>query len=195
MKALTIRQPWATLIITGVKDVENRSWPVPGTLWRQRRAAWPNDRGTATTDYVSPFPFTVAIHAATSVTGRQGERIEYPGGWETERAGHTYLLRNPSRLGWWPYALPLGAILGTVTVTGCHGAWECTEPDRVPFYPEDPDWRLETCSPWGELYPDDRGRDVYHWTLKHPQRFPEPIPAKGRQKLWEWDDTDAKVAL
>ncbi|KAF1046352.1 MAG: hypothetical protein GAK35_01037 [Herbaspirillum frisingense] len=27
MKALSIRQPWATLIVLGYKDVENRSWP------------------------------------------------------------------------------------------------------------------------------------------------------------------------
>jgi ASCH domain len=27
MKALSIRQPWAWLIINGFKDIENRSWP------------------------------------------------------------------------------------------------------------------------------------------------------------------------
>lgn len=27
MKALTIRQPWASLIAAGIKDVENRAWP------------------------------------------------------------------------------------------------------------------------------------------------------------------------
>jgi len=27
MKILSIRQPWASLIISGVKDVENRTWP------------------------------------------------------------------------------------------------------------------------------------------------------------------------
>lgn len=27
MKALTIRQPWAGLIVAGLKTVENRSWP------------------------------------------------------------------------------------------------------------------------------------------------------------------------
>lgn len=27
MKALSIRQPWAWLIVSGRKDVENRSWP------------------------------------------------------------------------------------------------------------------------------------------------------------------------
>lgn len=27
MKALSIRQPWAALIVAGIKDIENRSWP------------------------------------------------------------------------------------------------------------------------------------------------------------------------
>lgn len=27
MKALSIRQPWAWLIVNGHKDIENRSWP------------------------------------------------------------------------------------------------------------------------------------------------------------------------
>ena len=26
MKAITIKQPWASLIATGLKDIENRSW-------------------------------------------------------------------------------------------------------------------------------------------------------------------------
>ena len=26
MKALTVKQPWASLIVTGVKDIENRTW-------------------------------------------------------------------------------------------------------------------------------------------------------------------------
>lgn len=27
MKALSIRQPWASLIVMGIKDIENRTWP------------------------------------------------------------------------------------------------------------------------------------------------------------------------
>ena len=27
MKILTVRQPWASLIVRGIKDVENRTWP------------------------------------------------------------------------------------------------------------------------------------------------------------------------
>ena len=29
MKALSIRQPWAWLIVHGYKDIENRTWPLP----------------------------------------------------------------------------------------------------------------------------------------------------------------------
>jgi hypothetical protein len=29
MKTITIRQPWANLIIDGIKDIENRSWKCP----------------------------------------------------------------------------------------------------------------------------------------------------------------------
>ena len=26
MKAITIKQPWASLIVEGIKDIENRTW-------------------------------------------------------------------------------------------------------------------------------------------------------------------------
>jgi hypothetical protein len=34
LKVLTVRQPWASLIVAGIKDVENRSWSTkfPGKL-------------------------------------------------------------------------------------------------------------------------------------------------------------------
>ena len=36
MKALSIRQPWAWLIVHGYKDVENRTWPLPEDMRGQR---------------------------------------------------------------------------------------------------------------------------------------------------------------
>jgi hypothetical protein len=35
MRALTVRQPWAWAIVSGEKDVENRSWATPhrGRIW------------------------------------------------------------------------------------------------------------------------------------------------------------------
>lgn len=36
MKALSIKQPWATLIVEGVKDIENRTWKCPEKYIGQR---------------------------------------------------------------------------------------------------------------------------------------------------------------
>jgi hypothetical protein len=36
VRALTVRQPWAALIVSGYKDVENRTWAVPAALLGQR---------------------------------------------------------------------------------------------------------------------------------------------------------------
>lgn len=35
IRALTVKQPWASLIACGIKTVENRTWPIPAT-WRDR---------------------------------------------------------------------------------------------------------------------------------------------------------------
>lgn len=54
MYAITLHQPWATLITLGVKTVETRSWPAPERLPGQ----------------------TFAIHAGRRVVRRPGGRIE-----------------------------------------------------------------------------------------------------------------------
>lgn len=38
MRALTVKQPWASLIASGIKQVENRTYPVPRTVRGQRIA-------------------------------------------------------------------------------------------------------------------------------------------------------------
>lgn len=45
MKALSIRQPWASLIMAGVKPVENRTWPSKyrGRLAIHAAKAWDNE--------------------------------------------------------------------------------------------------------------------------------------------------------
>jgi hypothetical protein len=46
LRIITIKQPWASLIVAGIKDVENRSWPFPSTL---------------------TLPFTIAVHAGAKL--------------------------------------------------------------------------------------------------------------------------------
>lgn len=36
MKAITIKQPWASLIVHGIKNIENRTWPCPKKYIGQR---------------------------------------------------------------------------------------------------------------------------------------------------------------
>ena len=36
MKSITIKQPWASLIVHGIKDIENRTWPCPKKYLGQR---------------------------------------------------------------------------------------------------------------------------------------------------------------
>lgn len=52
LRVLTVRQPWASLIIHGNKDVENRDWRFPSTI---------------------PLPARIAVHAAAG----EPESYEY----------------------------------------------------------------------------------------------------------------------
>lgn len=50
MKALTLTQPWATLVILGIKKIETRGWSTPyrGTIAIHSSKAWtPDERGFA----------------------------------------------------------------------------------------------------------------------------------------------------
>ena len=104
MKALTIRQPYASLIIMGRKRIETRSW---------------------STNYRGPL----AIHAGAAVTGRRGSRRKY-GPYEVEKDESGLLLRSDSLS--WPYRMPLGCVIGVVDLVDVHPTGEQPEwPERV----------------------------------------------------------------
>ena len=95
LPALTIWQPWATLVMAGCKPYEFRTWPPPRHLWGKR----------------------IAIHAAARRV-RKAEvaewllRLRGPDAWSTA------LIREPAteileRVHASPGMLPLGAVLGT----------------------------------------------------------------------------------
>lgn len=127
MRALTVRQPWATLLVIGAKRMETRT--------RDLRT----------------FGDT-AIHAGLAMPCRLGQRIQI-GHFEVERDAGGLLLRGESLA--WPYRLPLGAVVGMVDffqsrsttspehkpsdaerALGDHSpgryAWSTSSPDRLP---------------------------------------------------------------
>lgn len=118
MKALSVRQPWAYLILEGGKNVENRTWR---------------------TGYRGPL----LIHASRTIEGSMairsdGKLIECP------------VLK-----------LHTGKIVGMVELVNCY------LPDME--------------NPWAEP-------GMWHWLLEDPLPFPEPIPYRGHQGLFEIPD-------
>jgi hypothetical protein len=63
-----------------------------------------------------------------------------------------------------------GAVLGEVTVTGCHHADDCFQGWKVPR-------RERYCSPWAQL-------GKFHIELSEARPLLEPVPCKGKLGLW-----------
>jgi hypothetical protein len=122
MKALSLWQPWASLIYDGRKTIETRHWEM---LYRG----------------------PLAIHAAMKV--------------DKEAC---------SEFGYDPLTIPRGAVLCIVGVQGCV---------RFPHPLARPD-------EYGDFA---AGRFGILMTML--EKFPEPIPAKGHQGIWNWERGDA----
>lgn len=93
MKALTLQQPWATLVASGRKTIETRSWST------RHRGPIAIHAGKTVPSWVLPL----------NIGGFTVEK-DNPRGTEP-----SYLLRGLN----WPYRLPLGAIVATANLVGC----------------------------------------------------------------------------
>lgn len=149
MKALTVRQPWASLIAAGVKTIETRSW---------------------STKYRGPLAIHAGLHPVeTNTVGYQWEG-NYPLGAVVATCTLDDVVPIVDR---WPTtsdprSLYHGATYGTV-IPGLPGEYDPVEcADQLPF---------------GDFTP---GR--YAWLLEDITPC-DPVPAKGRQGLWDWDGT------
>jgi hypothetical protein len=175
MCALTEHQPYADLIMAGVKDVVNRTRPVPSTLptagcdvCGDSLHYGPDrdgiDRCQRCGGFPTPFPFRLGIHAAaTPATDLPPWLNEV-----TSQLGHTLLPR-------WNQG---GVLLGFVTVTGQHHADECMYPRlrRGDHYIEG------YCSRWALP-------DRWHYTLTDPEPLDAPVPMKGQPGFWRLPET------
>lgn len=140
LKAITIIQPWATLIALREKQFETRSW---------------------STKYRGPL----AIHA--------GKRIDKEACWQEE------IRRALKRHEYDPGNLPTGAIVATAELSECLKSVDTwtdgyeLEGRRLIYSPE---------YEFGDFTP---GR--YAWELTDVKQLPEPVPAKGKLSIWEWE--------
>ncbi len=126
MKALTIKQPWATLIMQKDKRFEFRSWKT-------------NYRGD------------VLIHAGKGIDKEALERLK------------KYL----------PDELPLGKILGKVTITDC-----------VPMSDE---FAKMLANENNDIYTSHSFSNNYGFKIENVEVFDTPIEAKGQLGFWNYD--------
>lgn len=143
MKAITIIQPWATLLASGHKKNETRSWKT-------------NYRGE------------ILIHA-----GKNPKDYTY-GAFYIDSPLYPYFseagIVGPGEFN----DLPRGMIIGKATLADC-------------IY-IDKEYRdeLRKMSPMEYAFGDYRiGR--YAWVMSNPVLFKKPIPASGKQGLWNWE--------
>ena len=170
MKALTLWQPWATLVALGHKTVETRSWETsyrgPLAIHAARRVPrdWPGPhvlvgnptRGYALAgdDYRWPLPLGVIVATCRLVDVVPTHRTSPPSYQELDYGD------LPSK-GW----------------------------DRaVPEFDEGDDTVL--VSGHNRML-GDFGPGRFAWLLDDIEPVEPPIRARGRQQLWEWRETIA----
>lgn len=165
MKALTIWQPWASLILVGAKPYEFRSWPAPKRIVGRR----------------------IAIHAGARPV-RKGEVIDLIGRLEHADPRDTPCLHPEPALKLLkrvlaglsnadtplfqeaePFRLPLSCIVCTAAVGSPKPGNECA----VEFGRAANDSDREETFNWG-------------WPLLHVQPVMPHIEARGAQGFWDW---------
>ena len=171
MKALSLWQPWASLLVAGRKRCETRSWPIRhrGPLLIHAAGYWSADlEALCRTE-----PFRSALEA-------MGVAFGYAPGPNAKVA-------RP--------ALPFGMIVGRVNVIGCHPtdrtrveetyglAWSWTDGEDTLLIPP-----LE--AEFGDYSP---GR--FAFLTRDPVRFHTRIPFRGRQGLFDVPDDLAPEVL
>ena len=175
MKAISLWQPWASLIACGVKQFETRSWAPPRSLI-----------GT-----------TIAIHAAKKVDRGAAEFAQdliygqhEPGGFElAERLERSYD-RTPDRLfGAFGHAtMPVGCVVCTVTLDAAFQLGEKAVGTTVPAaytMRRITSRAMPACftvryDPWGDYAP---GR--WAWLLSNVRPINPPAPVKGAQGFFD----------
>jgi hypothetical protein len=185
MKALSLWQPWATLVALGVKKLETRSW---------------------STTYRGPL----AIHATATMPKGMDGTAGMIGDYSVDRDGRSepwYVLdrRDVGASHYQlPIYLPLGAVVATCVLSDVVPIvdddtcmWDSDNPrDVLPsahaaidgqvilHQPDNPRYHTTVLveQAYGDYTP---GR--FAWVLTDIDPVEPPVPARGRQQLWTWE--------
>ncbi|MDH7973721.1 hypothetical protein QH494_16130 [Sphingomonas sp. AR_OL41] len=182
MKALTIWQPWATLIMVGAKPFEFRGYPAPRFVTgctivihagsRPIRTSEVEDLIERLDDTEDAWTTGLFADKARPVLERALAQSRY----KAPKLGPVDLFgerKAPCEaLGFDP--LPLGAGVGTVRVGTPVRGDECAKTFGVTINDSDRDEHAN----WG-------------WPMLEIEPWPEPLPMKGAQGFWTWPTPEA----
>jgi hypothetical protein len=166
MKALTVQQPWATLIAVGAKQIETRSWK---------------------TDYRGPL----AIHASKNMPV-QNRVLMYKSPFAEYL--HKYDVKQTRMVNHIPLGCILATcdLVDIVHIPPFHTRWiskfKLYHLDMYPneIYETGPDDKIIPIPPNDpELSFGDYTPGRYAWILDNVKIMKTPIEAKGRLGLWE----------
>lgn len=166
--ALTVFQPWATLIIEGWKPYEFRGWPPPVYL----------------------IDYQLAIHAAARPVKREelaGLLFKLQKGGEQARATglieHDKVIPFLERLMAAPQSVPRSTVLGICTVGTPLRDRDMFEALGLPM-PDANTLGLLPASPVNDSDRDEHSN--WGWPLKVEARCRPLMPVTGKQGLWPW---------
>ena len=159
MKAITLWQPWASLLACGAKKYETRGWE---TRYRGPIAIHAAKKGFAPYACELPIGFT---DAAISVF--------WPGVFDLCTVVDSW------------DELPRGAIVATAELVCCRAIYK-NRYDGVTHILDDTDAGI--CIEGNELLFGDWTPGRYAWEFANVKMLDEPIPAKGKQGLWNWEE-------
>ncbi len=166
MKAISLTQPWATLVAIGAKQIETRSWS-------------------------TPYRGELAIHAAKglgSVGGKRGLAAlcgtepfcSVLTAWGTEYA-KTY--RDLADMVARPLT-PFGAVIAIAELVDVQPMRRRSRYGFQVIGKTASEWQLTD----QELAFGDYGPGRYAWLLRNVRMLETPVPAVGALGLWEWDE-------
>lgn len=163
MRALTLTQPFATLIAVGGKKIETRSWSTNyrGPLAIHASKGYGKGGMRAHTALCGTEPFCTVLNAASE---------RHYGPW----SGLREIVEHPF--------MPLGAIVATCELVGIVPT-EYIKARKIIRLTGYDDWLwTEQENAFGDYTP---GR--YAWLLSNVRALETPMPARGAQGLWNWE--------
>lgn len=162
MKALTVWQPWASLIIAGAKPYEFRGWRAPRSIIGQRIVIHAGARKPSRFEVIR----LLGIHRFRE-NGGVIERAARESCLLTELALPVLTMSVHA-----PEQLPMACGIGTAVVGELRLGTEIAEEFGVP---RANDSDRDEHANWG-------------WPMLDIEPWPEPVSMRGAQGLWNWPD-------